>query len=67
MNPDLDAWTPCIQELPTWQTPSGELKYVTGLANQASHDQFYNDEAAIRAVKQSIFNMCLGWIKGDFE
>jgi hypothetical protein len=67
MNPDLDAWTPCTQVLPTWQTPSGELKYVTGLANQASHDQFYNDEAAIRAVKQSVFNLCLGWLKGDFE
>lgn len=66
MNPDLEAWTSCIHVLPTWQTPSGELKDATGLANQASHDQFYNDETAIRAVKQSIFNMCLGWLKGDF-
>jgi len=66
MDPGLAAWSPCIHLLPTWQTPSGELKDVTGLANQASHDQFYNDEAAIRAVKQSIFNMCLGWLKGNF-
>jgi hypothetical protein len=66
MEPDLSGWSPCIRPLPTWQSPTGEEKYATGLANEASHDQFYNDEKAISGVKQTIFNLCLGWLKGDF-
>jgi len=66
MDPDLSEWTGCIGQLPTWQSPTGEVRYATGLANDASHDQFYNDEKAISAVKQTIFNLCLGWLKGDF-
>lgn len=67
MDPDIAAWTPCIQFLPTWQTPNGEQKDSTGLANQMSHDKFYADKSAIDAVKQTVHNLCLGWLKGDFS
>jgi len=67
MEPDLAAWTPCIHFQPTWQTPSGEQKDATGLANQMSHDKFYADKSAIDAAKQVIHNLCVGWLKGDFS
>jgi hypothetical protein len=68
MDLDMREWGRCMHLLPFWSAPNGESRLSTGQANQEAHASFFVDKKAeaLNAVKRTIHNLCVGWLKGEF-
>ncbi len=68
MDLDMKEWGSCMHLLPFWDAPNGEGRLSTGQVNQEAHASFFVDKKAeaLSAVKRTIHNLCVGWLKGEF-
>jgi len=68
MDLDMREWGRCMHLLPFWSAPNGEGRLSTGQVNQEVHASFFVDKKAdaLNAVKKTIHNLCVGWLKGEF-
>jgi hypothetical protein len=63
--PDCNAWRSTIHTLPFWDTADRHLT-ATGCATTSEHSKFF-DKMAIQATINTIHNLCLGWLKEEFD
>ncbi len=63
--PDCNAWAKATHMIPFWDG-AGQALTATGCATTSEHSKFY-DRKAIQATINTIHNLCLGWLKEDFD
>jgi hypothetical protein len=63
--PDCNAWAKATHMIPFWDG-AGQALTATGCATTSEHSKFY-DRQAIQATINTIHNLCLGWLKEEFD
>jgi len=63
--PDCNAWAKATHAIPFWYGADQALT-ATGCATTSEHSKFY-DRQAIQATINTIHNLCLGWLKEEFD
>jgi hypothetical protein len=63
----FEGWGNCLPHLPyTYIKERAEGMLCTGPPTEAGHVEFF-DNSAIRATQNAIHNLCLGWLRGEFD
>jgi hypothetical protein len=63
----FEGWGNCLPHLPyTYIKERAEGMLCTGTPTEAGHAEFF-DNSAIRATQNAIHNLCLGWLRGEFD
>jgi len=65
LDPDCNTWGDATHHLPLWEKTDRYLT-ATGCATESEHSNFF-DRRAIQATINTIHNLCLGWLKEEYD
>ena len=65
LQPDCNTWGNATHTLPYWDGADRSMM-ATGCPTTAEHSKFF-DKSAIQATINTIHNLCLGWLREEYD
>jgi hypothetical protein len=65
LDPDCNTWGKATYTFPFWED-AHRARFATGRPTTAVHAKFF-DKSAIQATINTIHNLCLGWLKEEYD
>ena len=65
LQPDCNTWGGATHTIPYWDEEVRSM-FATGCPTKAEHSGFF-DKSAIQATINTIHNLCLGWLKEEYD
>jgi pimeloyl-ACP methyl ester carboxylesterase len=65
LDPDCNTWGKATYTFPFWED-AHRARFATGCPTTAVHAKFF-DKSAIQATINTIHNLCLGWLREEYD
>jgi hypothetical protein len=65
LDPDCNTWGNATHTLPYWEDAHRSM-IATGCPTTSEHSGFF-DKGAIQATINTIHNLCLGWLREEYD